>query len=286
MTATKKNTLFMGIACYKDWQKRTYAFRKSANDYEIPIVITDIGIPWNYAFHHKIKRRYDYIKSLKKQNKIQYVFCLDTRDIVFVSHVDRLLFQFNKINTGKVIFNQDVGQLYPARMNQPYWNNAIEEATGCKHFWLNSGAYCGNIDIVLEMLHNAAMLWTETWKSPRTVIQKELYRLQKDSWIPKKTDQVPLQLCSIYYPHLFALDYCKEVFAMLTDFPADINMHLSYPECIADPGFFSVINNASIVHAPGLAFIEGRKNEEQGRQWTEWVNNKKWEREVSYENTN
>jgi len=256
--ATCENTAFVTVAAYQDYASVTAALRQSAADYGVPLVIYDTGEPWKNFYHNKIERLYGHISRLRDTGK-QFVFFLDSRDVVFIEPLDVILTKFNAINDGRVIFNQDVqGEVWPSH-HDPL-RLAIEEAMGSEYARLNSGMYAGVIESILKIQHLAIELQRELQEGcPRPGMSATLYQDVGTRFL--HSDQHLYQLCLTYLPELFRVDNDKELFVVLWSYPKDIR------ECSDDQRRHDVINNAAIVHSPWLSREQEWNDRAFQNQW-------------------
>ena len=259
--ATCENTVFLTVAAYTHHEEKTAAFCKSAEDHGIPIILCDVGEPWQGFYHHKIAVMGERLKRLREEAGKQFAFILDCRDVVFIEPLESVLAKFNALNDGRMVFNHDIHfNVYPHRKG--YLVRAMETAMRSQYARLNAGMVAGNIDTILKVQQHTTVLRQELMEGcPRPGILERLYQD-----IGKKfgnDDQYLYHVCLTYYPELFRLDYGKELFAHLTAYPKDIR------ECSDNPKRHDVINAAALIHSPRLA---------RGQHWKRMVFQNRWQR--------
>ena len=265
--ATRENTVFLTVAAYDNHEPITAVFRKSAEDHGIPIVLCDVGEPWQGFYHHKIAVMGERLKRLREEAGKQFAFILDCRDVVFIEPLESVLAKFNALNDGRTIFNKDVpGRLFPQNLH--YLAQAMEESMKSNHARLNAGMIAGSIEAILNTQQRVTELRQELIEGcPRPGIMERLYQDLGTKRV--HDDQHLYQIGMVYYPDLFHLDYKKELFALLTTFPKDVHNHSN------NPRRHDVINHAAIVHAPILPRRGWRACCEQ--QWSDWALQHRWQ---------
>ena len=261
LIATSENTVFVTVAAYADHESKTAAFRKSAADYGVPLIIYDTEEPWKNFYHNKIERVHGHLTKLRDTGK-QYAFFLDSRDVVFIEPLDSILGKFNAINNGRVIFNKDApGKVWPS--HNEHLRLVLEEAMGSQYARLNSGMYAGTIEHILEIQRLAIALRHELETGcPRDGMLKTLYQEMGTNCL--NDDQHLYQVCLTYRPELFQIDIDKELFAVMMSYPKDVR------EFAENPERHDVINNAAIVHSPWLACDQ--------QEWNNWAFQHCWRR--------
>ena len=258
--ATSENTAFVTIAAYKDYETVTAAFRQSAENNGVPITLYDTDIAWQNFYVNKIERLYEHLTRLRGTGT-EFVFFLDSRDVVFIDPLDVILTKFNAINDGRMIFNQDaLGKIWPSHNDSLAL--AIEEATESKYTRLNAGMYAGGLETILKIQKLAIEMRQELKnESPRSGILETLHR--EIGARHCDDDQHLYQICLSYHPELIRIDSDKELFAVMRGYPKNLR------ECSDDPERFDVINNAAIVHSPWMSSCQ---------EWDDWAFQKRWER--------
>lgn len=242
--ATSENTVFLTVSAFDDFEEQTTAFRETARRHAIPVVFCDEGERWQGFLYHKVERMSLYLKSFAETGK-QYAFILDSRDVIFIENLESVLKKFNSIDEGKVIFNHDMpGAVWPTLKD--YVQQAMEAAMNSEHARLNAGMIAGKIDTLLAVQNIAMALHSELVSGwPRDGIAKRLYQ---DIGVQfSDDDQYLYQICMVYYPELFQIDYAKDLFAVLMSYPQDLQ------EYSDDPRRHDVINSAAIIHSPWLS---------------------------------
>ena len=259
--ATYENTVFLTVAAYDDYESQTIALRKSAADHEIPLTLCDVGKPWQGFYHHKIEMMSEHLMKIRDERK-RFAFILDSRDVVFIEHLDSIFKKFNALNDGRTIFNHDMpGAPWPSLKD--YHCLAMEEAMGSEHVQLNAGMIAGDIETILKIHRHVMALRRELIEGrPRGGLLERLY--QDIGTGHSDDDQYLYQVCMTYYPELFRIDYDKELFAVLMSYPKDLREHSD------DPRRHDVINNAAIIHSPWLSRDRSR--------WTDRVLQNRWMR--------
>ena len=258
--ATLDNTAFITIAAFDRSDEKTTAIRMTAEKNDIPLTYYDEGETWRGFYFHKIQNMRERLRQLGEQGK-EYVFLLDSRDVVFIDHVDVILQKFNAINQGKAIFNLDMpGGVWPSLNDDLHIK--MKEAMGSEHAQLNAGMIASEIETLLKIQSYVVELREELIaQNPRDGILSQLFHEYDTNFT--EDDQYLYQVCLTYYPELFHIDSQKKLFAVLFSFPHDLH------ECSDDPKRHDVIGEASLIHSPWLAWSP---------DWLTWVRENRWNR--------
>jgi len=276
LKATVENTVFITVAAWEAWEKKTEIFRKSAENYGIPVIIRDTNKQWRGFWYHKIDVMQEYLRALTLQGK-EFVFIVDSRDVAFIEPFDTILDKFNRINTGRVIFNQDIELCPKGIREKSYYTAALENATGNKCSWLNAGCLVGSISSILNLMAVATSIRQE-WidDQPQSDISQQIYQDFGQRWADN--DQVLYQVSQMYRPELIQLDSNKDLFAIIRYFPDELHERCINPD---NSRYDKVINDASIVHAPVPTNPPDKLNHnpENIVKWKEWTWQKKWKRD-------
>ena len=102
---TCENTLFVSVGAYQNPTSQCRMFIKTAAKFNVPITWISYGEPWQGFINHKLRT---FLENLLQwqQSGTQYVFMLDSRDVVFADDVSVLLQKANAIYTpGTLLFN-------------------------------------------------------------------------------------------------------------------------------------------------------------------------------------
>lgn len=242
--ATAENTVFLSIAAYEDYETKTRALRKSAEENGVPLELCDAGEPWYGFYRNKIIHMRSHLRRFHERGK-RFAFVLDARDVLFIEPVDVVLQKFNALNKGRAIFNKDVpGKVWPS--HNEILRREVERKMNSEHARLNAGMLAGAITTLLEIYDLAVSLRTEFVEG--NVIGDFARKLYGDIGTAHiDDDQHLFQIGVACRPELFQIDCHKELFAVLMAYPEDIHEHSR------DPGRHDVINGAAMIHSPWLS---------------------------------
>lgn len=151
MKATAKNTIFVTVGAWKDWEEKTKVLRASAKKQGVPLEIVDKGGVWHGYFENKIVRLKSWLEDRVKENKkIKYFVFVDARDVVFIKPLATILKQMQGFSEENVWFNPDRrNRTWPA--NSRWFAHRISLKYGCDGI-ANSGLYFGRVERVLDLL--------------------------------------------------------------------------------------------------------------------------------------
>ena len=227
--ATRQNTLFVSAAAFGSATlAKTRLFRESAAEYGIPYELFDIGKEFSTFFEHKIK---NFLKELPKWKKkgIEYIFVLDSRDIVFRHPVSTILGKFNAMYDGRIIISKDMGGVtHP--MFAHWLPGHMQQMIG-KDYEINTGVIAGHVDDLIKVYSNILVLREEYLGGiARNEVMERLFtwRQQNPPPDPKfniENDDQALHFLNIAtHPQWYQIDANKVLSAFISDFPSDARL--------------------------------------------------------------
>ena len=242
--ATPENTVFLTVVAFEDYEAKTVALRKSAEEHGVTLVFCDAEQEWQGFYRHKIANMQTHLRGLYEKGK-RFAFILDSRDVIFIENIDVILHKFNALDSGRAIFNHDVaGKIWPS--HNETLRLEIEKRMNSVHARLNAGMIAGKIETLLKIQELATELRSELLQErPRDGFVGEVF--QEIGTAHLDDDQHLYQMTLACYPELFQIDYAKQLFAVLMSYPQDMN------EYSDDPTRHDVVNGAAIVHSPWLS---------------------------------
>ncbi|MCL2004765.1 MAG: hypothetical protein FWG73_01250, partial [Planctomycetaceae bacterium] len=129
----------------------TKLFCESAAEHHIPVEFFDSGKTFITFFEHKIKNFLAMLHEWKARG-IEYVFSLDSRDIVFRHPVDIILGKFNAMYDGRVIISKDMsGVAHP--LFSHWLPGHLQHIIG-KDYEINSDVIAGHVDDLIKVYTN------------------------------------------------------------------------------------------------------------------------------------
>jgi hypothetical protein len=244
--ATCQNTLFVSAAAFgNDVEEKTKMFRESAGEYGIPIELYDRDRKFSTFFEHKIKNFLANL-TLWKNRGIEYVFSLDSRDIVFRHPADIILGKFNAIYDGRVLISKDIGGITHPLF--AHWLPGHVQKIVGKDYEINTGVIAGHIDDLIKVYSNILTLREEfLGGGARSDLLAKLFLWQKkypphhQKFNIENDDQALHFLNIITRPEWYQIDANKTLSAFISDFP-------SYPRLCDPPHKLDSICAASILH--------------------------------------
>jgi len=264
--ATRDNTLFTSaIAFGSDTDAKTKLFRESAAEHHIPVEFFDSGKTFITFFEHKIKNFLGMLHEWKARG-IEYVFSLDSRDIVFRHPVDIILGKFNAMYDGRVIISKDMsGVAHPLFTH--WLPGHLQHIIG-KDYEINTGVIVGHVDDLIKVYTNIITLREEYLNGiARNDVMAKIFLHQKehppqDSKFNIENDDQALHFLNIItHPEWYQIDANRTLSTFITDFPV-------YPKLCESPYKLNSIASASILHASRPA-TRG--------QWEKMCRKKWWE---------
>jgi hypothetical protein len=266
--ATQHNTLFVSAVAFgTETETKTKLFRKSAEEHNIPIEFFDAGRSFVTFFEHKIQNFLSKLEEWKARGR-EYVFSLDSRDIVFRHPVEIILGKFNAIYEGRVIIAKDLGGVVHPLF--AHWLPGHLQQIAGKHCEINSGVIAGHVDDLIKVYSNIVTLREEYLQGIAIndlTARLSLYQKKHPPHHPKlrieNDDQALHFLNLLAHPEWYQIDGNKTLSAFISDFPA-------YPRLCDPPHKLNAIGSASILHASCPA-TRG--------QWEKMCAQKWWEEE-------
>jgi len=258
--ANSNNTVFLTVAAFHDYEKKTRVFRESAKKHNVPVVFCDLGVSWHGFFTHKVLNMKKRLEILK-QSGTKYVFVLDCRDVVFIEDIQIIFDKFNSINNGKAIFNLDHNsKIWPSHSD--WMLKEMQNAIKNEYAFLNAGMIASHIDTLLTIQAHIINIRDELNSGlPRRGVASRFHNEYGNLHL--NDDQNLYQICMTYYPELFQIDIERNLFTILLHYPASVN------EVSNDYSRYDSIGNAAIIHSPWLA---------RHSLWLDWYRLNKWDR--------
>jgi len=178
--ATPHNALFTSAVAFgTHTDAKTKLFCESAAEHNIPIELFDGGKTFTTFFAHKIKHFLGMLHEWKARG-IEYIFSLDSRDIVFRHPVDIILGKFNAIYDGRLIISKDMaGVAHPLQ--------AVRDTT--THIWVSvhhdKPKMLEIIDANIAKWHSAGL---QVERNLFTTLWQKIYRLEGTKPVPFNSD--------------------------------------------------------------------------------------------------
>ena len=263
MNATTNNTIFVSIAAWFDWEKKTEIFLKSADKHEIEILLLDKGRSWKGFYYHKILQLAITFQLFHDQRQqIKYVVYTDARDVVFIKPLKEILSQINTLDENKVWFNADKPQCWPL---QSHWfTNEIKQRFGQDGI-VNSGCYVGRIENVISLLRDCVQLHSRLveQKPDKGTIEALLINEMKASYL--QDDQYHIQALQALGSSKIAIDKDRQVFAC---FDGGFPLLKTAPEKGSNGTM--PLGTAGILHSPWM-LMRSNRNPENLIRWRHWA---------------
>ena len=244
--ATRQNTLFVSAAAFgNEVEAKTRLFRESAAKYGIPCEFFDTDKHFTTFFDHKIK---NFLVELErwKHRRIEYIFMMDSRDIVFRHPAEIILGKFNAMYDGRVIIAKDMGGVtHPMFVH--WLPGQLQQIIG-KDYEINTGVIAGHVDDLMKVYSNILTLREEYLNGiARNDVMAKLFLWRKqnpphESKFNIENDDQALHFLNIMArPEWYQIDTNKILSAFISDFP-------SYPRLCDPPHQLNSICSASILH--------------------------------------
>ena len=264
-----QNTVFLTPAVFdtpETRNKKISTFLDSAQKNNIPVQLYDTEKTWSSFYEHKIAGFLSQLYRLKAtQPEIEYVWSIDSRDIVFRYPIQTLLGKFNAMYNDKVIIATDLGGvIHP--LFYPFLYGGIQKLTGRKVVEINTGVICGHIDKLIELYEIIQQLRREfLYGIARTELTAKLLLACKEN--PNKQERLQWQnddqahhfLGFISRPDLYDLDEHKKLSAFIHGYPLN-------PKMTDSPYKLNSIRSAPILHA-SVPATEGHWDYMVTKQW-------------------
>ena len=223
--ATRENTLFVSAAAFGNRvEENTKLFRESAEKNGIPFELYDVGLEYTTYFDHKIKHFLENLHRWKERG-IEYVFSLDSRDIVFRHHADIILGKFNALYDGRVMISKDLqGVAHPLFTH--WLPGHLQQMIG-KDCEINTGVIAGHVDDLIRVYSNILILREEFLNGiARNEVMAKLFIHQKQNppqerFQIQNDDQALHFLNIMTHPQWYQIDAGKSLSAFISDFPSD-----------------------------------------------------------------
>jgi hypothetical protein len=205
---TLENTRFVSVAAYPNPEERCRNLMKSAKRFGIPVTWISWGEHWQGFNHHKLYLLREKCKEWRHQGT-EYVFLLDSKDVVFADSGDVILRKAIDIyEPGTLLFNAEWdNHIYP------YKEERYKETVKQRGKHLNSGMIFGDIDSFHTIIGHAQDIINGIKNStPRAGIAEQVWRdpVTRTMW---EDDQLTYQMTSVYYPECFRLDAERYLFS-------------------------------------------------------------------------
>jgi len=244
--ATRQNTLFVSAAAFgSEVDAKTRLFRESALEHGIPYELFDTDKNFTTFFDQKIQ---NFLVELKrwKNNGIEYIFAMDSRDIVFRHPASIILGKFNAMYDGRVIISKDIGGVtHPMFV---HWLPGYLQQMIGKDCEINTGVIAGHVDDLIKVYSNILVLREEYLNGiARNDVMAKLFLWRKknppqDAKFNIENDDQALHFLNIMtHPQWYQVDANKVLSAFITDFPG-------YPRLCDPPHQLNTICGASILH--------------------------------------
>jgi len=251
MTLTLDNTIFVSVGAYQRPEVRCYTFIRTAEKQDVPITWLDYGATWQDFNRHKMINLLELCKQ-KQAEGIEYVFMLDSCDVMFADPVDVILSKANRIyERGTLLFNAE----WPDHI-YPYRNEQFKSTLKEKGVHLNSGLIVGQIDVFIYIITLALNIMEEiATRQPRPGVAETLVN-DPEVGNMLQDDQLTYQVASIYFPEYFRVDSQLELFAWTRRVP-----DVSLAEWRSRGNAPGQVGQASIIHSSNTL-----KREANGKQ--------------------
>jgi len=144
---TIDNTLFVSVGAYPNPEERCRNFISSAAKFRVPITWLSWGEKWHGFNTHKLRLFREKCKTWWSEGK-EYVFMLDSKDVVFADDIDVILRKANEVyEPGTLLFNAEFDHhIYPYK-DEHFKATVIRE--GCH---VNSGMIFGHIETFMTVI--------------------------------------------------------------------------------------------------------------------------------------
>jgi len=271
--STIKNTLFTSAAAFggNDDGSKTRIFVDSAAQMKVPIELYDTGQEWKGWYEHKIKNFLLHLYKWKRQG-YEYIWYLDSRDIVFRMPVEIILGKFNAMYDGRIIIGKDLsGSIHPLNHNNHWILGALQQWSGinCE---LNSGCIAGHVDHMIKVYESIMTLREEYLSGiARNELLAKLYehdtqyKSEHEKFYFHNDDQALHFINYICHPEYYQIDVNKSIHAMVDHIPSN-------PKMCDNPLDPDTICAAPILH--------GSRAASRG-QWEQLCATKWWEEDES-----
>lgn len=263
MKANRENVLFISIAAWHNWKRKTEIFLKSAEKHGIDVELLDKGRRWQGFYYHKISRLSETLRAIRKERpQLEYVVYTDARDVVFIKPLEEILASINKLDLNKVWFNVDKPRTWPFQAR--WFDDEVAKHYG-RDGVVNAGCYVGRIEKVLTLLEECVQLHSQLldpYFNANAVVSRLVQEMQ-----PRylQDDQYHLQVLQALGSSTIAVDKERRVFAC---FDGAFHAIKSAPER-GNAGSMP-IGDAGILHSPWMLSRSDANLENQTR-WRNWA---------------
>jgi MoaA/NifB/PqqE/SkfB family radical SAM enzyme len=226
----RKNTLFVSAAAFgPHTEERTRLWVRSAEAMGIPYELYDTGQEYTTYFDHKIKHFLDNLYVWKRRG-VEYIWLLDSRDIVFRQPFEMIAGKFNAMYDGRVIVGRDLGgNVHPLYIHNHWIAGELQKIVG-RDCEINTGCLCGHVDDLIKVHENILQIRKEYLSGiARNALLAKLYEHQKHHkpeyrYQTENDDQALHCINFIDHPDWYQLDSQKVLHAMIQDFPGHPKM--------------------------------------------------------------
>ena len=263
MNATAKNTIFISIAAWLDWERKAEYFLRSAAKQEIDVILLDKGKRWEGFYHHKVSQLVQTLERFHEQQpQLEYVVYTDARDVVFVKSQKEIFKLLNSFDDDKVWFNADKPRTWPFQAR--WFVRAIERTYGAGNI-ANSGCYVGRIENVISLLRDCVQLHSRLveQKPDKGTIEALLINEMKASYL--QDDQYHIQALQALGSSKIAIDKDRQVFAC---FDGGFPLLKTAPEKGSNGTM--PLGTAGILHSPWM-LMRSNRNPENLIRWRHWA---------------
>jgi hypothetical protein len=264
MNVNEKNTIFITIAAWADWESKLDVYLRSAKKQSIQVELLDKEIQWKGYFYHKIYLlRKRLLEWQTTRSDIRYVIFTDARDVVFIKPKQTILTLLGEVDEEKVLFALD-NKLRTWPMNKIWLVQRITLRYGIDGI-INSGCFAGRIDRIIELLTECVRIHENLVSAkiiPHT-IEAMIYAELEDKYLD--SDQFHFHIVQAKWSNLIDIDVNRRVFACFRDgFP----LIKTAPE-LGSNGTMP-IGTAGILHSPWMLHRDVQ-TEESIMLWKLWA---------------
>jgi len=253
---TAENTIFVSVAAYPNPEEKCDNFIRSAEKFEVPIRWLSWGEQWRGFNYHKMRVFREYFDGWRKEG-IEYVFMLDSKDVVFADDLETILRKANDIYEPEtLLFNDEFEKHF-----YPYKDEHYKAVLLSQGVLLNSGMILGHID-TYETVIGYALEIIDGIKNgtPRAGIATHFYNDEPARIRMIEDDQLTYQMCSIYYPQYFRVDQNRYLLAWVRLLKGELLEDLRREKITK-----GCVGQASIIHSSSTISWGGQ------HVWDRWV---------------
>ena len=251
---TIDNTLFVSVGAYPNPEERCRNFINSAAKFRVPVTWLSWGEKW-YGFNtHKLRLFREKCNVWRSEGK-EYVFMLDSKDVVFADTVEVILRKASEVyEPGTLLFNAEFDHhIYPY---SDVHFKAMVMREGCH---VNSGMIFGHIETFMTVIDLALDIIDGIKNGiPRAGIAEYIANDLTTKGM-MEDDQFTYQIASVYYPQYFRLDTDRYLLAWTR--VVDKPLSEMRREKVASGG----VGQASLIHSSSTISWAGQHT------WDRWV---------------